>query len=111
MRTFAILVLVACGPRPAPRAEAPTTPDAGAVPVAVPVDAAAPDATLETRECFCFSWVHRDENGETCLDTAAKCDAAFQAFGRTDKLPCRAAPRAECTSYACRGGGAECFRL
>jgi len=58
-----------------------------------------------------MSWVHRDENGEYCYPTRAACDESFRTFGRHDKLPCRAAMQPRCERIACRGGGAQCFRL
>lgn len=93
-------------------------------PVAVPIDAGAPvadaasdvgvvavDAGAANHACFCFSWVHRDENGSSCYETKATCDIEFKRYGRTDKIPCAIEHRVSCGSYACRNGGKQCFQL
>lgn len=73
--------------------------------VAVPVvDAGTPADAVAP--CFCFSWVHRDQNGQSCFPTKGTCDAEFKALGRTDKIACAA--ETDCRSYACRKSGKEC---
>jgi hypothetical protein len=108
------LLLAACG-ADSSRSRVETAPAVGSnTPVATPIDADAnktSDPKAPTRECFCFSWVHLDENGESCFETQPKCDTEFKAFGRTDKIPCSSAHRPTCGSYACRNIGKECFRL
>ena len=59
--------------------------------------------------CYCFSWVHLDENGEQCYATKPVCDDEFDRFGRDMKIPCEM--RATCASYACRDIGKECMKL
>ena len=81
------------------------TKDAGTA--ATPVDAG---PVRLSKPCFCFSWVHLDENGQSCFPTKATCDASFKAFGRTDKIPCGEETE-RCGSYACRNIGKECFAL
>lgn len=71
------------------------------------VDAGAP----KTRACFCFSWVHLDENGENCYETKPNCDAEFKGFGRNMKIECRAEQRTRCGGHACRNIGKECAQL
>ncbi len=129
-RVMMFVVLAACGgdssrrvergSAPVPAIDAPeVTPAIDANdPVAVPIDASDPvavdavvDAGATNRTCFCFSWVHRDENGESCYDAKPTCDTEFKGYARNDKIACRTEQRASCGSYACRGGGKECFKL
>jgi hypothetical protein len=106
------LLLAACGADSSRGGRVETGSAAGS---STPVDAISASETMidqkPERECFCFSWVHLDENGESCFETRPKCDTEFQAFGRTDKIPCRSAQHVTCGSYACRNIGKECFRL
>ena len=67
------------------------------------------DAGSGATACYCFSWVHLDENGEQCYPTKPVCDDEFDSFGRDMKIPCEL--RATCESYACRDIGKECVRL
>lgn len=57
--------------------------------------------------CFCFSWVHLDQNGQSCFATKATCDVEFKDFGRDTKIPCEA-QRERCGTYACRKLGKDC---
>jgi hypothetical protein len=119
---LALIVLIACGgdpPRPRPVTEGSSTPPDARV--AEPRDAQAASAVIDAVQaapvdaamvqCFCFSWVHLDENGESCYPAKATCDTEFRAFGRDMKIACKPEQRPGCGSYACRGVGAECFRL
>ncbi len=95
--------------------------DAGAAPAAVDAEAivdldaavAAVDAgpPPKRRQCFCFSWVHLDQNGENCYQTKPKCDVEFKNFGRDMKIACAAEQKPRCGGYACRNLGKECFSL
>ena len=59
--------------------------------------------------CACFTWIHRDENGQQCFPTFGACQQEFRGFGRKDKLPCRIQRDDGCGSFACRRSGAECY--
>jgi hypothetical protein len=129
MRLVMFVLLVACGERGAPSVVEPARPamivtsaepadasvpvaglDAGTAPGALLDAGAAPDRDAGAASCFCFSWVHLDENGQYCFPAKPACDAEFNAFGRDMKRPCTAESQ-RCESYACRGGGKQCFRL
>ncbi len=119
---WVICVVAACG--------ADTRRESGSKPVAPAVGVQQPDAAVaeidvgealvvtkdagaptgKPEPCFCFSWVHLDENGQRCYPTKATCDAEFTSFGRSTKIPC-GEEQDRCDSYACRHLGKECFAL
>lgn len=93
------MLLGACGgesPHPAAVSNTSTSPETGGAP--------------RLRECFCYSWVHLDENGESCFSTLADCEVGFEELGRTDKIECRSERRATCGSHACRELGTDCVQ-
>jgi hypothetical protein len=97
-RGLLVLALCACGggePKPVTPTAATATP---------------PDAAVALRECFCFAWVHLDENGDFCYPTLAGCEERFRTFGRDDKIPCRSEQRPSCERIACVEIGKQCFR-
>jgi hypothetical protein len=92
-------------------AAAPVVIDATSEVIDATVEVVVDAAPVATRPCFCFSWVHLDENGEFCYPTSATCNAEFRSFARTDKLPCRVEQRTTCERIACVDIGARCYRL
>lgn len=105
-------VVAACGADPAkPVAPGvPATPPVQADAAVAEIDTGKDETPDATKPCFCFSWVHLDENGQSCYPTKTTCDAEFTAFGRSTKIPC-GKETDRCSSYACRNIGKECFKL
>ncbi|HXU06967.1 MAG TPA: hypothetical protein VN903_38705 [Polyangia bacterium] len=85
----------AAAPSPAPVVAASTPqqpPDAGA-----------------NRACHCFDWVHRDEFGYECFDTAADCDGAHATSGFLDRTGCQIKSEyPQCVKVGCKNG--KCTR-
>ena len=89
---------VSLAPPPAPTAAPPGPPV-----VTAPVHAA------EARTCFCFNWVHLDQFGYECFETAAACDEAHAKSGFGDRTGCAINTEHEqCVKVGCAQG--KCYR-
>src|SRR5262245_4198207 len=90
-------------PPPAPLPSLPP-PTFAAVPMKRPATAAAP-----TKPCHCFDWVHNDEFGYECFETAFQCTNAHATSGFLDRTECRPTNLYEqCAKVGCKGG--KCYR-
>ena len=90
-------------PPPMPLPSLPP-PNVAAFPRTRPATVAAP-----TRTCHCFDWVHLDEFGYECFETAFACTHAHATSGFIDRTECRTTILyQQCVKVGCKGG--TCYR-
>ena len=90
-------------PPPMPLPSLPP-PNGAAFPRTRPATVAAP-----TRTCHCFDWVHLDEFGYECFETAFACTNAHATSGFIDRTECRTTILyPQCVKVGCKGG--TCYR-